>query len=61
MQVLMFRSAIMSVVVENPDIAYVKGGPFSKAGVALPPAAVHLFWKRREEWEVEQEGLQYLG
>jgi len=50
----------MSVVEENPGVAYVKGGPFSKAGVELPTASAHIFWKRREKWEVEQQGLQYI-
>jgi len=50
----------MSVVAENPDVAYVKGGPFAKAGVELPAAAAHVFWKRREKWEVEQEGVKYV-
>jgi len=50
----------MSVVEEKPDVAYVKGGPFSKAGVELPAAAAHVFWKRREKWEVKQEGAKYL-
>lgn len=50
----------MSIVAENPDVAYVKGGPFSKLGVALPPAAAHVWWKRREAWEKAEEGLQYM-
>lgn len=51
----------MSVVVENPDVAYVKGGPFAKLGVALPPAAAHVWWKRRETWEKAEEGLQLIN
>lgn len=50
----------MSVVSENPDIAYVKGGPFAKAGVPLPPPGAHVWWKRRENWEVAQEGVKLI-
>jgi hypothetical protein len=50
----------MSVVSENPDIAYVKGGPFAKAGVPLPLAGAHVWWKRREKWEVAQEGVKLI-
>lgn len=54
------QSAIMSVVAENPDIAYVKGGPFAKVGVELPPPGAHVWWKRREKWERPQEGAQLI-
>jgi len=53
-------TAIMSVVSENPDIAYVKGGPFARLGVALPPAGAHAWWKRKEEWEKVEEGMKYI-
>lgn len=42
-----YCSAIMSVVKEAPDTAYVKGGPFSRLGVELPEVAAHVWWS---EW-----------
>jgi len=50
----------MSVVSEAPDLAYVKGGPFSKFGVEIPPAAAHVFWRRAEKWEAKPEGLAVI-
>jgi len=50
----------MSVVVENPDIAYVKGGPFSKLRVDLPPPRAHVFWRRREKWEKPDKSMQLI-
>lgn len=41
-----WNRAIMSVVKENPDLAYVKGGPFSKLGVDLPEVAAHVWWSK---------------
>jgi hypothetical protein len=50
----------MSVVNENPDVAYVKGGLFTKLGVELPPVGAHGFWRRRERWEKPQEGAKLI-
>jgi len=51
----------MSVVVEKPDVAYVKGGPFSRLGVQLPPAGAHVFWRSREKWEeAPKEGVRVI-
>jgi hypothetical protein len=36
---------------KSPNTAFVKGGLFSKLGVAIPPPALELFMKRRESWE----------
>lgn len=47
----------MSVVVENPDMASLKGGLFSETGVELPPPGRHVFWKRAEKWEVAEAGV----
>jgi len=52
--------AIMSVVVENPDLAYVKGGMFAKTGVELPVAGAHVWWRRKEKWEVAEEGVRVV-
>jgi hypothetical protein len=44
--------AIMTVVQESPETAFVKGGLFAKGGVALPPPGYEVWWKNREKWEV---------
>jgi hypothetical protein len=50
----------MSIVEENPDVAFVKGGLFCKAGTELPPPNLELFWKRKEAWEVPAKGAKVI-
>jgi hypothetical protein len=45
------HSAIMSVVSEDPDMAYVKTGLLAKSGTAPPPPKVEAWWRRAEAWE----------
>jgi hypothetical protein len=55
---LTFPSAILSTTeAESHKMAYVKGGLFTKQGIALPPCKMEVFWHRREEWEVQTEGV----
>ncbi|KAE8366899.1 Mss4-like protein [Aspergillus caelatus] len=44
-------SAIMSVVSEDPSVAYVKTGLLAKSGVAAPPPGIEVWWRRAEAWE----------
>jgi hypothetical protein len=51
---------IMTIVSENPDKAFVKGGLFRKFGVDLPRPVLQLFMRRREAWERGVEGIKSL-
>lgn len=42
---------IYTSVSEKPDIVFVKGGLFAKAGHKLPLPFKEQFWRRREPWE----------
>ncbi|KAE8160197.1 Mss4-like protein, partial [Aspergillus tamarii] len=44
-------SAIMSVVSEDPSVAYVKTGVLAKSGMDLPPPKVQAWWRRAEVFE----------
>jgi hypothetical protein len=57
---LMFCSAIMTVVKERPEIAFLKGGLFVKFGVDLPAPGREQFWRRAEKWEKPHEGVATL-
>jgi hypothetical protein len=41
----------MSRVKEQPEIAFLKSGPFATSGFALPFPVHEQFWKRAEVWE----------
>lgn len=45
------QSAIMSVVSEDPSVAYVKTGVLAKSGMDLPPPKVQAWWRRAEVFE----------
>jgi len=49
----------MSVVEENPETAFVKGGLFVKS-MALPKPAAEIFCERKEKWEPSVEGAQII-
>jgi hypothetical protein len=51
----------MSIISEYPKNVYVKGGLFRKFGVDLPRPGVQLFMRRRENWEVEIEGIKSVA
>jgi len=53
-------SAIMTIVTENPETAFLKGGLFAKSGVDLPPPGLQQFWRRAEKWEKPVEGVKAL-
>lgn len=50
----------MTVITEQPDNAFVKGGLFRKSGVPLPKPAVQLFMQRQESWEEPLSGVKAL-
>ncbi|KAE9965025.1 hypothetical protein EG328_009013 [Venturia inaequalis] len=51
--------AIVSTTeLEKHQTGYVKGGLFTKAGIALPPPGAEMFWHRREEWEKPTDGVE---
>ena len=50
--------AVMTIVREFPDNAFVKGGLFKKFGVDLPKPWKQLFTRRRETWETRMEGVE---
>lgn len=50
----------MSVVLEAPDVAFLKGGLFVASGLALPPIGRHVYWRRAEKWEVPGEGVEVI-
>lgn len=43
--------AVMSIVTEDPDVAYVKTGVLAKSGMDLPPPRVQAWWRRAEAFE----------
>jgi hypothetical protein len=47
-------------VKENPELAYVKGGLFAKAGVELPAPGYEVWWKRHEPWEEPVKGAMVI-
>jgi hypothetical protein len=51
----------MTIVSENPQIAFLKGGLFAKSGVDLPPPGKQQFWRRAEKWEKPLEGVELLN
>jgi len=57
---LMLCSAIMTVVKQRPEIAFLKGGLFAKFGVDLPAPGREQFWRRAEKWEKPHEGVTTL-
>ena len=52
--------AVMSIVKEFPDTAFVKGGLFAKTGVLLPKPGAAVFWGSREGWEASVDGAKLI-
>lgn len=50
----------MSVVQEQPEQAFVKGGLFARQGTALPKPGMEVFWGRHEAWEEQQKGVKVM-
>ena len=46
----------MTIVDENPGLAFVKGGLFVASGIEMPKPGLDIFWKRAEKWEKPVEG-----
>jgi hypothetical protein len=57
---LTFRSPIMTVIRQRPEISVLKGGLFAKFGVDLPAPGREQFWRRAEKWEKPHEGVTTL-
>jgi len=47
----------MSIVVEHPEVAFLKGGLFAKFNLDLPPPGLQLWMRRAEKWEKPVEGI----
>jgi hypothetical protein len=53
-------SAILTLVKERPETAFLKGGLFAKFGVDLPAPGREQFWRRAEKWEKPHGGVTTL-
>ena len=51
----------MSIVVEHPETAFLKGGLFAKFGVDLPLPGLQLWMRRAEKWEKPLEGITTIA
>jgi hypothetical protein len=55
-----FDRAIMTIVIELPGNAYVKGGLFARSGFEIPPPGLQQFWRSCEKWEEPLEGVRLV-